>query len=304
MIRIGSRGSKLALWQANWVKDRLTHRFPEIEVTIQIIKTTGDRYQQEAPPESMPKGLFTKEIQDALLHNEVDIAVHSLKDLPTELHVELCLAAITKRENPQDALISRHGGGLQGLPQGATLGTSSTRRKSQLLSHRPDLVIKELRGNVDTRLRKLDEGEYDAIILAAAGLTRLGLKDRISELLSTDLLVPAVGQGALAIETRLDDKDTQRYVRVLNHKPTRTACMAERVFLAALGGGCQVPIACFAEINGEKLSMRGCVASVDGKEVIKRAITGTVKEANNLGNKLAEKVLGAGAEKLIKEVKL
>ncbi|MEW6730609.1 MAG: hydroxymethylbilane synthase [Acidobacteriota bacterium] len=303
MIRIGSRGSKLALWQANWVKERLEQRFPGTEVTIQIIKTTGDKFQEAAPPDSLPKGLFTKEIQDAMLRNEVDVAVHSLKDLPTDLHENLCLAAITKREEAHDALICRGSTKLQELPNGARIGTSSTRRRSQLLNLRPDLKVEELRGNVDTRLRKLDDGEYDAILLAAAGLIRLGLKERISELLSADLIVPAVGQGALAIETRSDDKDTQKFVRVLNHKATRITCTAERVFLAALGGGCQVPIAAYGEIEAGKLTLRGCVASIDGTTVIKRAITGPVEEAEFLGNKLAEKVLAAGADKLIKELK-
>ena len=305
MIRIGSRGSKLALWQANWVKDRLERRFPGVEVSIQIIKTTGDRLQQEAaPPDSLPKGLFTKEIQDAMLRNEVDVAVHSLKDLPTDMHESLCMAAITKRENAHDALVSRTPGlKLEQLPAGSRIGTSSTRRKSQLLNLRPDLVVEDLRGNVDTRLRKLDEGLYDAIILAAAGLIRLGLKERISELLSADVIVPAVGQGALAIETRIDDKDTQKYIRALNHKTTRIACTAERIFLAALGGGCQVPIACYGQIEAGKLTLRACVASIDGHTVIKRAITGPVEEAEFLGSKLAEKILAAGADKLIKELK-
>jgi hydroxymethylbilane synthase len=305
MVRIGSRGSKLALWQSNWVKDRLERRFPGLEVSIHIIKTTGDRLQQEAaPPESLPKGLFTKEIQDAMLRNEVDVAVHSLKDLPTDLHEGLCMAAITKREDVHDALICRTAGlKLQDLAPGARVGTSSTRRKSQLLNLRPDLVVEDLRGNVDTRLRKLDEGQYDAIILAAAGLIRLGLKERISELISADQIVPAVGQGALAIETRIDDKDTQKYIRALNHKTTRIACTAERIFLNALGGGCQVPIAAYAQIEAGKLNLRGCVASIDGTAVIKRTISGPIEEAEFLGSRLAEKILAAGADKLIKELK-
>ncbi|MBL8148336.1 MAG: hydroxymethylbilane synthase [Blastocatellia bacterium] len=305
MIRIGSRGSKLALWQANWVKEKLEKRFPDAEVSIKIIKTTGDRLQQETEvSQSIPKGLFTKEIQDAVLRNEVDIAVHSLKDLPTDTHEGLTLVSITKREDPHDAVVCRSSTTkLADLPQAARVGTSSTRRRSQLLNLRPDLQIEEVRGNVDTRLRKLDEGEFDCLLLAAAGLIRLGLKDRISELLSPEVMVPAVGQGALAIETRSDDKETQRYIRTLNHKATHICCYAERVFLEALGGGCQVPIAAHAQIEKERLMLRGCVASLDGKIVVKRAISGTVEEAEFLGNKLAEKILAAGADKLLKEIK-
>lgn len=305
MLRIGSRGSTLALWQAEWTKAKLERRFPHLEVSIKVIKTTGDRLQQEGvPKEQLSKGLFTKEIQDALLRNEIDVAVHSLKDLPTELHECLHLTAVTKREEPRDALLCRDQSlKLADLQAGAVVGTSSFRRKSQLLKVRPDLKIEDLRGNVDTRLRKLDEGSYDAIVLAAAGLYRLNLKDRISELLPLEVMIPAVGQGALAIETRIDDEETQHYVRTLNHKQTQIACEAERVFLAALGGGCQVPIAAYAHIDENGLHLRGCVASLDGKELIKRTISGTPDEAEFLGRKLAAKLLASGADRLILEIK-
>lgn len=305
MLRIGSRGSKLALWQAEWTKARLEKRFPRLEVSIKVIKTTGDKLQQEdVPKEQLSKGLFTKEIQDAMLRNEIDVAVHSLKDLPTEIHECLHLTAITKREEARDALVCRDQAlKLADLPAGAVVGTSSFRRKSQLLKARPDLKVEDLRGNVDTRLRKLDEGSYDAIILAAAGLHRLGLKDRVSELLPLELMIPAVGQGALAIETRVDDEETQHYVRALNHKQTQIACQAERVFLAALGGGCQVPIAAHAYIDETGLHLRGCVASLDGRELVRRTISGAPDEAEFLGRKLAEKLLASGADRLILEIK-
>lgn len=303
MIRIGSRGSKLALWQANWAKSSLEKAFPSLEVTIEIIKTTGDRYQEVTPPENMPKGLFTKEIQDALLNNEIDVAVHSLKDLATDLNPDLFLAAITERENPYDALISRSGESLHQLPENAHVGTTSTRRKSQLLNQRPDLHITELRGNVDTRLRKLDEGMYDAIILACAGLTRLGLKERITQELTSDLIIPAVGQGALGIEIRAGDEETCKHVSILNHEETQKACLAERIFLAALGGGCQVPIAGFAQVSGKEMKMMGCVASVDGKTIIKKEILGDLDNYQNLAQNLAQEILLSGADKLIQEFK-
>jgi len=299
MIKIGSRGSKLALWQANWVKSELEKAFPALEVVIEIIKTTGDRYQEVTPPENMPKGLFTKEIQDALIRNEVDVAVHSLKDLATDTNPDLLLAAISERANPYDALISRKGNSWRDLPEGAHVGTTSTRRKSQLLSLRPDLKISDLRGNVDTRLRKLDEGQYDAIILATAGLTRLGLKDRISEELTSEVILPAVGQGALGIEIRANDEETRKHIEILDHKETHIACMAERIFLAALGGGCQVPIAGFAEVANGQIKMQGCVASVDGKSVIKRETSGASSEYKELAEGLAKEILAAGADKLI-----
>jgi len=301
MIRIGSRGSKLALWQANWAKSSLEKAFPSLEVTIEIIKTTGDRYQEVTPPENMPKGLFTKEIQDALLNNEIDVAVHSLKDLETGLNPDLFLAAITERENPYDALISHSGESLHQLPENAHVGTTSTRRKSQLLNQRPDLHITELRGNVDTRLRKLDEGMYDAIILACAGLTRLGLKERITQELTSDLIIPAVGQGALGIEIRAGDEETYKHVAILNHEETRKACLAERLFLAALGGGCQVPIAGFAQVNGKEVKIMGCVASVDGKTIIKKEILGDLDNYQNLAQNLAQEILLSGADQLIKD---
>ncbi len=301
MIRIGSRGSKLALWQANWAKSSLEKAFPSLEVTIEIIKTTGDRYQEVTPPENMPKGLFTKEIQDALLNNEIDVAVHSLKDLATDPNPNLFLAAITERENPYDALISRSGESLHQLPENSHVGTTSTRRKSQLLNQRPDLKITELRGNVDTRLRKLDEGMYDAIILACAGLTRLGLKERISQELTSDLIIPAVGQGALGIEIRAGDEETCKHVSILNHEETRKACLAERIFLAALGGGCQVPIAGFAQVSGKEMKMMGCVASVDGKTIIKKEVLGDLDNYQNLAQNLAQEILLSGADQLIKD---
>ncbi|MCS6885632.1 MAG: hydroxymethylbilane synthase [Acidobacteriota bacterium] len=299
MLRIGSRGSKLALWQAEWVKTKLLKRFPTLEIAIRVIKTSGD-----TPDVPISKGAFTKQLQDAILRNEIDLAVHSLKDVPTEIHECLQLTAITKREEPCDALVCAvQGLKLADLPPGSKVGTSSLRRKTQLLKLRPDLRVEELRGNVDTRLRKLDSGDYDAIILAAAGLYRLGLQERISELLSPEVMIPAAGQGALAIETRRDDEQTQCYVRTLNHKQTQIACQAERAFLAALGGGCRVPVAAYAYIDSSGLHLRGCVASLDGRELIKRSICGSPEDCEILGRKLAEKLLASGADRLILEAK-
>jgi hydroxymethylbilane synthase len=253
----------------------------------------------------MPKGLFTKEIQDAVLAGTVDIAVHSLKDLPTELHSELSLAAITARANPYDALISPYKT-LAALPSQARIGTTSTRRRSQLAHQRPDLEFVELRGNVDTRLRKLDNQEYDAIILAAAGLTRLGLNDRITELLAPEILLPAVGQGALGIEIRATDTATAALIAPLNDWATAHACTAERAFLKGLGGGCLVPIAAFAEVDNtlQQLRLRGCVASLDGKIVLKDSLQVTTVDltqatAAALGQQLATQILAAGGDQLL-----
>jgi len=243
---IGSRGSKLALWQANWVKSKLEKAHPGLTVEIEIIKTTGDKLTEASLVQIGGKGVFTKEIEDALIERRVDLAVHSLKDLPTALPDGLHIIAITEREDVRDALIVSEAlranvKSIKDLPQGARVGTSSLRRRAQLLHQRPDLQIHELRGNVDTRLRKLDEGQYDAIILASAGLIRLGFSDRITVRIEIDEMLTAVGQGALGIETRIDDQPTNLLLEVLNHEPTRHAAEAERALLRGLGGGCAVP---------------------------------------------------------------
>ncbi|PYS90603.1 MAG: hydroxymethylbilane synthase [Acidobacteria bacterium] len=303
---IGSRGSKLALWQANWVKSQLAALRPDADARIEIIKTSGDVMRDVPLAVIGGKGAFTKELEEALLAARIDIAVHSLKDLPTTLPDGLAITAITEREDPRDALVLRAGtsndnASLQTLPAGAIVGTSSLRRQAQLKFLRPDVEIRDLRGNVDTRLRKLDEGRYDAVLLASAGLRRLGFAARISAPVPTDVMLPAVGQGALGIETRADDKDTNALIVQLEHAATRAACTAERALLFALGGGCQVPIAAHATVNDGRLHVVGLVASMRGDEIIRAAIEDDIAQAARAGEVLAERLCAQGAERLLAE---
>ena len=300
---IGSRGSKLALTQAELIKAELLRLHPDLAVRIEIIKTSGDASKD---PLSVigGKGVFTKELEDALLETRIDIAVHSLKDLPTILPDGLIIAAICKREDPRDALVLRRSrksatATIRALPPGATVGTSSPRRLSQLRHLRNDLVIKELRGNVDTRLRKLAEGQYDALVLACAGLRRLGLEDRISAALPSAEMLPAVGQGALGIETRAGDEATIAAVSKLDHKFTRLACTTERAFLRSLGGGCQLPIAAYAVVREKRIRLDGLVAEPQGQQIIRDRISGGLDEAEQLGAELGERLLKQGASELL-----
>src|SRR5271169_4108819 len=265
LINIGSRGSQLALWQAHWIQARLEQLGEECR--IEIIRTTGDKITDVALSQVGSKGLFTKEIEEALLAGSIDLAVHSLKDMPTELPDGLTLAAIPEREDPRDALIGR---ALEDLPQGARVGTGSLRRSAQLRARRPDLQIEDIRGNVDTRLRKLDEGRYDAIVLASAGLRRLGLEHRITELFNPGIMCPAVGQGALAVETRDDNGPAFHIAQRLDHAESRTRVTAERAVLAALGGGCQAPMGSHAYVDGETLIIIAVVVSPDGAQVVRQ----------------------------------
>lgn len=301
-IVIGSRGSQLALWQANWVKSELERINDNVEVSIQIIKTSGDKIQDVPLAKIGGKGLFVKEIEEALLAHEIDIAVHSMKDVPMKLPRELQIAVVTERESPLDALISKNGEKIADLPEGATVGTSSLRRSSQLLRYRPDLKIEMLRGNLDTRLKKLDEGQYDAIILAAAGLNRLGWADRITEEISREILLPAMGQGALGIETRINDVDVQKFICDLDHEATHWAVDAERAFVDILDGGCQVPIGAYATVDGRKITVRGLVAGLDGKTIYQLDKTGPVYDADKLGRELGNELLKMGAAEILKEV--
>ncbi len=300
---IGSRGSQLALRQAHWIQERLLAEYPHLTLDIEIIKTSGD---VKSEPLSVigGKGVFTKELEDALIEGRIDIAVHSLKDLPTIVPDELAIAAICEREDARDALVLRNGftqnhSSLEDLPSGAIVGTSSQRRLAQLKHLRRDVVVNDLRGNVDTRLRKLDEGQYDALILAAAGLRRLGLGSRITTLLSISEMLPAVGQGALAIETRADDDGVIEIGRALDHQPTHIACTAERAFLRALGGGCQLPIAGYAVDSNGQLSLEGLVADRDGREIVRGRITGASNGAEALGTQLAAQLVEQGANRLL-----
>jgi hydroxymethylbilane synthase len=300
---IGSRGSKLALWQAEQARQRLLDLNPQIDVRIEIIKTTGD---VKNDPLSVigGKGVFTKELEDALLAGRIDLAVHSLKDLPTVLPDGLSISAICEREDARDALVLRSDfdvehASLSGLPVGAVVGTSSQRRLSQLKALRGDVVVTDLRGNVDTRIRKLDEGQYDAVILATAGLVRLGLQDRISARISVGEMLPAVGQGAVAIETRSDNELAVEATRKLDHQETRLACLAERSFLRSLGGGCQFPIAAHAIVDGDSLKLDGLVAKPDGSEILRNSISGSLNDPEALGTQLAEHLLAQGARALL-----
>ena len=299
---IGSRGSQLALWQANWVKSELERLHSNADINIRVITTSGDKIQDVPLSKIGGKGLFVKEIEEALLANEIDLAVHSMKDVPIDLPTELGISVITKRENPLDALISKNGEKLADLPQGATIGTSSLRRSSQLLKYRDDFKIHPLRGNVDTRLRKVEEGKYDAILLASAGLNRLGWANRITEEISHDILLPAMGQGALGIETRLDDTMIYDFISTLNHEQTHYAVSAERSLVGRLDGGCQVPIGAYARVEKGLITLKGLVASLDGEIIYKLENVGPVDDAINIGQELGAQLLKMGANEILEKL--
>jgi hydroxymethylbilane synthase len=304
---IGSRGSKLALWQSEWVKARLEALDPKVSVRIEVLKTTGDIMRDVPLAIIGGQGAFTKELEVALLDRRIDVAVHSLKDLPTLIPEGLSITATPAREDPRDALVMRADGDAQdasikNLPEGATVGTSSLRRIAQLKHLRPDVQIKDLRGNVDTRLRKLDAGEYDALILASAGLRRLGLERRITAAIGAEEMLPAISQGALGIETRDDDAKTNALVSRLDDPQTRAAVLAERALLRTLGGGCQVPIAAHATVSDGRLRLDGLVASLDGGDVIRDSSEGDAAEAVRVGEALAGRLLERGAATLLAEM--
>ncbi|MFZ5915706.1 MAG: hydroxymethylbilane synthase [Chloroflexota bacterium] len=301
---IGTRGSTLALWQTQYVVERLRAITPDLDIRVKTIQTQGDLVRDRALSEVGGKGLFVKEIENALLSAEIDLAVHSLKDMPTEQPRGLTLGAILERADPRDALVVRAGGqDLSSLPAGARVGTSSLRRRAQLLAARPDLRVLDLRGNVDTRLRKLREGQYDAIVLAVAGLVRLGHAQAIGQVLPLDLMLPAVGQGALCVEVRADDDAVRALVAALDHAPTRWATAAERSFLRRLEGGCQVPIGAYAQVDEGQLDLRGLVAALDGVRLARDAIHGPATEAERLGVALAERLLAIGGADILAEVR-
>lgn len=299
---IGTRQSLLALWQSNHIASLLRKQYPDCQVTLKKIVTKGDRILDVPLAQIGGKGLFTKEIETELLDGTVDLAVHSLKDMPTVLPECLCLTAITTRANVGDAFVSNKYASFSELPQGAVLGTSSLRRKAQLLAVRPDLKIVDLRGNVDTRLRKLDEGQMDAIILAAAGLERLGHADRIREIIPTTVCLPAVGQGALAIECRSDNKEVRDMLAFLNDLPTKQATDAERAFLGLIEGGCQVPIGVHAEVENNNVKIEAVIASLDGSKVLRNNITGPAVNAAELGRKLGQQMLAEGGEQILADI--
>ncbi len=301
-LTIATRGSQLAIWQAEYIKSCLEQEHQGLKVELLRIKTKGDIILDVPLAKVGGKGLFVKEIEDALLQDKADLAVHSMKDVPMFLPEGLILGCIPKREVPQDMLLSVKYANLEDLPQNAHVGTSSLRRQAQLLALRPDLKISALRGNVDTRLRKLIEGQYDAIILAAAGIKRLGLNVAHMHIINTDIFLPAVGQGALGIECKSSRKDVIEALSFLEHKPTRICVEAERAFLAKLEGGCQVPIAGYATLDNDKLTMTGLVADVDGKTILKQSVSTSPELAKQVGEDIATKLLADGAAKILEKL--
>ncbi len=300
-IRLGSRGSKLALWQAEHIRFEIERKTGR-KVEIVRIKTTGDMILDVPLARVGGKGLFVKEIEEALLSGAIDLAVHSMKDVPTDLPEGLAIVAITRREDPRDAFLSVKYRKFEELPRGARLGTSSLRRQTQLLGLRPDLSVETLRGNLDTRIRKMEEGRFDAIILAAAGLRRLGWEARITEYIPADMSLPAIGQGALGIEIRSDDARTREAVSFLNDRDTAYAVRAERGFLKRLEGGCQVPIASYGQTEGDGIFLQGMVGRPDGSEIIRGSARGSVSDPEGLGVSLAGELLARGAKTILDEL--
>lgn len=304
-IRIGSRKSQLALVQTYWVKDQLQKAFPDRTFEVHTMSTQGDKILDVALAKIGDKGLFTKELEVGMINSEIDFAVHSLKDLPTRLPEGLILGCVTERENPADALVvhEKHKDKqLDTLPEGAVIGTSSLRRLAQLRHHYPHLSFKDVRGNLNTRLAKLDAGEYDALILAAAGLQRLDMADRIHQVIPAEISLHAVGQGALGIECRADDSEILTLLKALEHQPTAYRCYAERAFLRELEGGCQVPIGVNTVLEGDTLTLTGIVASLDGKRLVKDAISGAATTAEQLGTDLAKRMREQGAQEILNEI--
>ena len=299
-IKIGTRGSQLALWQANFVADEIKKKFPALEVEVKKIQTKGDKILDTPLAKIGGKGLFTKEIEFQLAEKKIDLAVHSLKDLPSELPAGFKIAAVTKRENPFDAFVSNNFSTLHDLPENSIVGTSSLRRAAQILKIRADLQIKNLRGNVETRLKKLDAGEFDAIVLAAAGLERLGFSARIKEILKE--IIPAAGQGALAIEIREDDLKTAELIKFLNDKEGSAEVKIERDFMKKIGGSCQIPAGIFAEVDGEKIFARAIISSVDGKNFVEDKKFGEIKNLEDFGKNFAEDLLSRGGQKILSEI--
>jgi hydroxymethylbilane synthase len=299
MVVIGSRGSALAMAQATWVKEQIRIRFPYVEAVVDIIRTSGDKDVTASLRAPSMVGVFVKELEQALLDEKIDIAVHSMKDVPTQIPAGLKIAAVPEREDTRDALIGNQAASLSKLPQSARVGTGSIRRQAQLLSIRADLKIMNIRGNLDTRLKKLHDGDYDAIILACAGLRRLGLQSRISSILDHSQMLPAPGQGALAIETRIDDLRIEPIAAVLNHRTTALAVFAERIFLQHMGGGCNVPVAAYARLEKDVLEIDGLVASPDGQRVVRDSIRHDVGKLNEAVATISQRILSHGGRDIL-----
>jgi hydroxymethylbilane synthase len=301
VIRIGTRGSALAVWQAKWVRSQLLPLYPESEVELVKIKTSGDKITDVPLAQVGGKGLFVKEIETALLEGRVDLAVHSMKDMPAEIPPGLCIGAVPEREASSDVLISRKGHSFEELPEGARVGSSSLRRGAQMRHLRPDMEVVPLRGNLDTRIRKLEMEALDAIVVAAAGVRRLGLEAHITQYLPESIMLPAIGQGALSIETR-EDQDSRRLVSAMDHRETRLAVESERAFLGRLEGGCQVPIAARAKVREDRLELTGMVAEVDGSVLLREEIAGPVSQHQSLGVELANRLLDKGGRRILKKI--
>jgi hydroxymethylbilane synthase len=302
VIRIGTRASQLALAQALWVRNRISDRYPDTKVEIAKIKTRGDRIIDRPLSSIGGKGLFVKEIEEALQRDDIDVAVHSLKDVPAEIPNNLHIGIIPEREDPHDVIISRNNIVLDHLPKGSSMGTSSLRRTAQLLHYRPDLNVIPLRGNLDTRLRKLHTEDLQAIVIAAAGLRRVGLSERITQSLPIGIMVPAIGQGALGLELRRDDHKVKSFLAFLDHYPTSIAIQAERSFLLELRGGCELPVGGHAILDGKVVHLDALVASPDGKRVFRNSMEGTADEAGLIGARLAKMLLGSGAQQIIDDI--
>ena len=303
-LKIATRGSPLALWQAEWVQKRILEQHPEITVELLILKTSGDRIQDRPLSEVGGKGLFIKELEGALLDNHADLAVHSMKDVPGFFPEGLEISVIAEREDPGDAWLSPKYGSIGNFPQGAVVGTSSLRRASQLKHHRPDLQIRSFRGNVQTRIRKLDQGEVDATVLAVAGLKRLDLEDRITEVLPMEWMLPAIGQGAIGIETRIGDQETLRRILHLNHQATCDCLLAERTLLIQMEGNCQIPLAGYCVLNGDELFLRGAIGDPEGKSLLRYESHAPRQNAFKLGQEVAGRLLKNGGEEILQRVML
>ncbi len=302
-VVVGTRESRLAMWQANWVVDRLKESNPEYSYRIMGISTQGDKILDVALAKIGDKGLFTKELELAMLRGEIDMAVHSMKDLPTELPEGLVIGAICRREYPGDALISREGKKLEELPAGALIGTSSLRRCAQLLNYRDNLKMVNIRGNINTRLRKLEEEKLDAIVLAYAGVNRMGWESRITQVLPFGICLPAVGQGSIGVELRAGDEEVLNLVGKIDHHESRVAITAERAFLRKLEGGCQIPIGALGTVENGHLHLEGVVASLDGRQLVRSSLTGDTEEAEKLGIKLADNLVQSGAGEILKKMR-
>lgn len=302
-IVIGTRGSRLALFQSELIRDQIKAKFPKMEISIKAISTTGDRILDKPMARIGDKGLFTREIEEQLLSEDIDLAVHSLKDLPTELPKGLEISAHSSRTEPRDCLVSRSGAGLAKLPLGSKVGTSSLRRASQILNLRPDLKLKDLRGNVETRLRKLKEGQFDAMVIAAAGLMRLSLGSEITEMIEPEIIIPAAGQGIIAVETKKGREDLKEILKAINNTDSEHMAKAERALLHTFGGGCRAPIGAISFLKGSVIEIRAYVGSLDGREVLRDGISGEKRDAEKLGVKLANTMLKNGAAGIIERAR-